>query len=85
MRIVHVAEAPELPDPDPSVDQRLVVDEMNVCVRQVIDSLPEDYRVALVLHDLEGLTVAQVAQVGRCSCPRPRFASIALVSDCKMP
>src|SRR5512138_3097541 len=35
MRIVDVAEAPELPDPDPSVDQRLVVDEMNACVRQV--------------------------------------------------
>jgi RNA polymerase sigma-70 factor (ECF subfamily) len=67
MRIVDVAEAPELPDPDPSVEQRLVVDEMSVCVRQVIDSLPEDYRAALVLHDLEDLTAAQVAEVEECS------------------
>ncbi len=72
-RIVDIAEAPELPDPDPSVDQRLVVDEMNVCVRQVIDSLPEDYRAALVLHDLEGLTAAQVAEVSTCSLPTAKI------------
>ncbi len=37
---------------DEETDQRLVVDEMNSCVREVIDTLPEDYRTALVLHDL---------------------------------
>jgi len=44
-----------------------VVDEMSTCVRGVIDSLPGDYRTALVLHDLEGLTAAQVADVAGCS------------------
>jgi RNA polymerase sigma-70 factor (ECF subfamily) len=44
-----------------------VVDEMNACVRQVIDSLPEDYRAALVLHDLEGLNAQQVAEICGCS------------------
>ncbi len=39
---------------------------MSSCVRQVIDSLPEDYRAALVLHDLEGLTAAEVARI--CAC-----------------
>lgn len=49
------------------LDERLVVDEMNDCVREVIDSLPEDYRAALVLHDLEGLTAQQVADISGCS------------------
>lgn len=48
-------------------EQRLVIDEMNSCVRQVINSLPEDYRTALVLHDLEGQTAAQVADIVGCS------------------
>ena len=48
-------------------DQQLVVDEMSSCVREVIDSLPEDYRTALVLHDLEGQTAAQVAEMVGCS------------------
>jgi RNA polymerase sigma-70 factor (ECF subfamily) len=43
------------------------VDEMNACVRQVIDSLPQDYRAALVLHDLEGLSAQQVGEVCGCS------------------
>jgi RNA polymerase sigma-70 factor (ECF subfamily) len=36
-------------------------------VREVIDSLPEDYRTALVLHDLEGQTAAQVSEIVGCS------------------
>ena len=49
------------------IDQKLVVDEMSSCMREVIDSLPEDYRTALVLHDLEGQTAAQVAEIAGCS------------------
>ena len=49
------------------IDQKLVVDEMSGCIREVIDSLPEDYRTALVLHDLEGHTAAQVAEISGCS------------------
>ena len=52
---------------DAEIDQRLVIDEMNTCVRRVIDSLPEDYRTALVLHDLEEQTAAQVADIAGCS------------------
>ena len=58
--------APVLVD-DAEIDQRLVIDEMNSCVREVIDSLPEDYRMALVLHDLEGQTAAQTAEIVGCS------------------
>jgi RNA polymerase sigma-70 factor (ECF subfamily) len=40
---------------------------MNACVRQVIDSLPGDYRSALVLHDIERLTAEQTAEICGCS------------------
>ncbi len=52
---------------DAAIDERLVIDEMNACVRHVIESLPPDYRAAMVLHDLEGLTAEQTAQVCGCS------------------
>ncbi len=67
VRIVDVDETAELSDTDRLVDQRLVIDEMNSCVREVIDSLPEDYRAAIVLHDLEGLTAIETAEVCGCS------------------
>lgn len=71
--IVEVPEVEESPATDRSADERLVVDEMNVCVRQVIDSLPEDYRAALVLHDLEGLTAVQTAEISGCSLPTAKI------------
>ena len=52
---------------DADIDERLVIDEMSSCVREVIDSLPADYRTALVLHDLEGKTAARVAEIAGCS------------------
>ena len=52
---------------DAETEQRLVIDEMSSCVREVIESLPEDYRTAVVLHDLEGQTAAQVAEIVGCS------------------
>ncbi len=73
VHIVDVDAAPELLDPDPTVDERLVIDEMNACVRQVIASLPEDYRAALVLHDLEGLSAVQTAEVCGCSMPTAKI------------
>jgi len=57
----------EHPAPEPEQDEAIVIGEMNECIRGVIDSLPPDYRTALVLHDLEGLTAAEVARVGECS------------------
>ncbi len=63
---VNVDELAEAAD-DAEIDERLIVDEMNACVRDVIDVLPADYRTALVLHDLEGLTAAETARVCGCS------------------
>ncbi len=65
--IIGVDDAAEPGDPDVDVDDRLVFDEMSECVREVIESLPEDYRAALILHDLEGLTGAETARVSGCS------------------
>lgn len=48
-------------------DEAIVIDEMNSCIREVMDSLPPDYRTALVLHDLEGLTGEDVARICECS------------------
>lgn len=66
-RIVEVDELAELAGSDRTADQRIVVEEMNACLRQVIDSLPEDYRAALVLHDLEGLSAAETSEICGCS------------------
>lgn len=67
LHIVDVDEVADSADPEQSIDERLVVDEMNSCLRQVIDSLPADYRAVLVLHDLEGLTAQQTADICGCS------------------
>jgi RNA polymerase sigma-70 factor (ECF subfamily) len=66
-RIVDLDEVAEPIDSDRAIDERLVVDAMNDCVRQVIDSLPEAYRAALILHDLEGLSAEQTAEICDCS------------------
>ncbi len=67
LRIVDVSEANSLLDTERSVDERIVIDEMNACVQQVIYSLPDDYRAALVLHDIEGLTAEETAEICNCS------------------
>jgi len=41
----------------------LVVDEMNDCVRGVIDRLPPNYRAAIVLSQLQGLSVTETAAI----------------------
>ena len=66
-RIVDFNEEVDLETTDSEIEEQLVVDEMSACVRGVIDGLPGDYRTALVLHDLEGLTAAQVADIAGCS------------------
>jgi RNA polymerase sigma-70 factor (ECF subfamily) len=61
--MVDMDDAEEPRDKDADVSKSFIIDEMNACVREVIDSLPEDYSAALVLHDLEGLTAQETADV----------------------
>lgn len=44
-------------------EDRLILDEMNSCVREVIDNLPPDYRAATVLFNLHGRSVAEIAEI----------------------
>jgi RNA polymerase sigma-70 factor (ECF subfamily) len=48
-------------------DEGVVIDEMNLCMREVIDSLPEEDRAALVPHDLEGLSEREFAAAVACT------------------
>jgi RNA polymerase sigma-70 factor (ECF subfamily) len=45
----------------PLADQALVRQEMNQCIRQVVDGLPAVYRDAITLSDIEGLKNAEIA------------------------
>lgn len=65
--LVDLEAADEVADPAPDVGERLVIGEMNDCIRSTIDSLPDSYRTALILHDLEGMTADQVAEIAECS------------------
>ena len=46
-----------------TVEQAARQAEMTDCVQQFVLSLPETLRTPLILHDMEGLTNAQIAQV----------------------
>ncbi len=65
--VLDIADSEELAADEGMIDQRLAAGEMDRCIREVVDSLPEDYRAALVLHDLEEMTARQVAEI--CGIP----------------
>lgn len=66
-QVRQIEEGEDLPDDAPEIGEHLVIDEMNECIRQEIDALPADYRAAMILHDLEGLSGAQTAEILGCS------------------
>ena len=47
----------------PSTEQRLIRDEMNGCIREIIQALPEQYRSVIVLSELEGLKDGEIAEI----------------------
>ncbi|HLP15586.1 MAG TPA: RNA polymerase sigma factor, partial [Bacteroidota bacterium] len=46
-----------------SIDASLIQTEMNDCIGNFIERLPEDYRAVIVLSELEGLKNAQIADI----------------------
>lgn len=50
-----------------SVEEVVRQVQMSECVQQMVLSLPETLRTALLLHDVEGLTNLEAARVGNCS------------------
>ncbi|MGE5372187.1 MAG: RNA polymerase sigma factor [Solirubrobacterales bacterium] len=45
------------------LDHHLIRGEMNECIRLVVDDLPEQYRVVLILKDFEGLKNSEIADI----------------------
>ena len=46
-----------------TVEQQAIREEMSSCVRDVVDRLPDNYRTAIVLSDLEGFKDSEIAEV----------------------
>lgn len=46
-----------------STEQRLIRQEMNGCIREIIATLPENYRTVIVLSEMEGLRDGEVADI----------------------
>lgn len=47
----------------PSVEQQLIRKEMNDCIRNFVEKLPENYKTILVLSELEGLKNQEIAEI----------------------
>jgi RNA polymerase sigma-70 factor (ECF subfamily) len=47
----------------PSVETTLIRAEMNTCVREVVDTLQENYRTVVVLSELEGVPNSEIAEI----------------------
>ena len=45
-----------------SPDQKIILDEMNECVRGFLDKLPPDYRTIIILNELEGFPNKEIAE-----------------------
>lgn len=46
-----------------TVEQQAIREEMGACVRGVVDRLPETYRTAILLGDMEGFKDAEIADI----------------------
>lgn len=60
-------DAMDLPDSAPTPEEHLALAQMNACVRDVIASLSDDYRAAILLHDLGDLSARETAEACGCS------------------
>jgi RNA polymerase sigma-70 factor (ECF subfamily) len=46
-----------------TLEGRVIRDEMNACIREVINGLPEHYRTVIILGDLEGFQDKEIAAI----------------------
>ena len=56
-------------DWSPRVDEQALQNELREVLQHAIDELPPDYRTALVMHDIEGLTNPDIAETLGISLP----------------
>ena len=55
--------ASEPVDREPRLDLLIDQGEMSSCVREYIEALPDTYRAAILLHDVEGLSNPEIARL----------------------
>jgi RNA polymerase sigma-70 factor (ECF subfamily) len=46
-----------------TLEGRVIRDEMNTCIREVVNGLPENYRTVIILGDLEGFQDKEIAEI----------------------
>lgn len=47
----------------PSLETSMIRKEMNDCIRQFVDNLPDNYRAIILLSDLEGFKNGEIAEI----------------------
>ncbi len=55
------------------IEEALERSEMSACIQSYLQDLPDDHRVAIMLHDVHGLTNPEVASLVRCSLPTAKI------------
>lgn len=52
-----------IPEAGSALDHRVIRQEMNGCIREVVDTLPEGYRTVIILSELEGFQDSELAEI----------------------
>jgi RNA polymerase sigma-70 factor (ECF subfamily) len=52
---------------DGTLEQVIDQTEMSACIQAYIDRLSDDYRITILLHDIHGMTCAEISQILGCS------------------
>ncbi len=55
------------------IETALERSEMSDCVQSYLEMLPDDYRVAILLHDVNGLSNPEIARLLGCSVPTAKI------------
>jgi RNA polymerase sigma-70 factor (ECF subfamily) len=61
--------AASIPDAEPRLDLAMEQDEMSLCVQRYVSQLSDQYRAVILLHDTQGLTNPEIAQMLDLSLP----------------
>lgn len=63
----ETGEAEPADDTAPRLDQLVEQQEMSACVQEYLDSLSDSYRAVILLHDMQGLSNPEIAEMLGCS------------------